>query len=97
MAGSYEEDREGSIKKTPFKCLSCDKDLDTKLLQLKEKYKDNMVVAQLEEGKITKRSESAAKLRCATSRLRKHIRMNSGAVTPVAHLQKQSFGFDCYG
>ena len=94
MAGSYYEDREGLIKKTPFKCLSCDKNLDTKLLQFKDKYKEKTSMGQFEDGKTFKRSESPAKLRCTTSRMRKHIQMNSGAVTPIFQMQTQSFRFD---
>jgi hypothetical protein len=93
VAGSFDEDREGSIKKMPFKCLSCDKDLDTKLLKLQEKCKLSALTPE-GEGKNLKRSESAVKLRCATSRLRKHIRMNSGVVSPVMQMQTTAFGFD---
>ena len=77
----------------PFKCLSCDKDLDTKLLKLQEKCKFS-VLTPSGEGKNLKRSESAVKLRCATSRMRKHNRMNSGVVSPVVQMQTASFGFD---
>ena len=57
---------DGALKKTPFKCLSCDKDLDVE----KENAKAGTTVQAGKEGSI----------RCTTNHLRKRIRMVNNSV-----------------
>ncbi len=85
VAGSYDDDREGSIKKGNFKCLSCDKDSENKLLKIKENFKENIPKTLMDEdftGRNIKKSESVLNIRCNTSRMRRNIRLNTGSTKP---------------
>ena len=61
--GSFQD---GALKKTPFKCLSCDKDLE---------------VDRTESHPKNTPKENAANLtRCSTNQLRKRIRMLNNTI-----------------
>jgi len=59
--------QDGALKKTPFKCLSCDRDLEIDRSEV--------------QPKMTPKENQANLTRCNTNQMRKRIRMINNTIT----------------
>ena len=92
IAGSYEQGADGAMQKKKITCLSCDKDVESKLRLLKETLgtKDTFNLKE-KMSETMRRKESSMKLRATTSNNRKNVRLscassprnNKGLISPV--------------